>query len=289
MKRLISFLVVLSMVLSTSATAFAQQKQDPHNIVGHYVEELVLMSEEELANLSSIEVASLFEEAFQVSSSHYSEDEMRLGLDGLSFGLKFQSAVDILNAAQAKNASSTYGAQPTTGGQYYSGKIGVAWTRDTSSGRSPLTLAEIFSGTYTLEVDFLTWDTVATILAASTSYNVFQDITESIVLGASEAALSAKICSILNLKGITEAIAALAISAVITMGWNWLRSLDRAAMLKCFEKMSHNQYMRVQFMWAADMVNRFYSTIPKTSVIPNPFPGFYSDWRIDKFGVYYGY
>lgn len=167
MKKIVSFLLVLSMIWAISATAFAQQKQDPNNIVGHYVEELVIMSDEELASLSLVEASLLFEKAFHVSSNSYSEDEIRMGISGLSFGLKFQSAMDLFRTAQEENIYSPCGVQPTTGGQYYSGKIGVAWTRDTSSDRSPLTLAEIFSGTYTLEVDFLTWDTAATILAAS--------------------------------------------------------------------------------------------------------------------------
>ena len=46
MKKIVSFLLVLSMIWAISATAFAQQKQDPNNIVGHYVEELVIMSDE---------------------------------------------------------------------------------------------------------------------------------------------------------------------------------------------------------------------------------------------------
>ena len=226
MKKIVSFLLVLSMIWSISATAFAQQKQDPNNIVGHYVEELVIMSDEELASLSLVEASLLFEKAFHVSSNSYSEDEIRMGISGLSFGLKFQSAMDLFRTAQEENIYSPCGVQPTTGGQYYSGKIGVAWTRDTSSDRSPLTLAEIFSGTYTLEVDFLTWDTAATILAASANYNFFQDLSESLALGIAETLLSAKICSMLGLAKAPATIASLAVSVVIGMGWNWLRSLD---------------------------------------------------------------
>ena len=78
MKKIVSFLLVLSMIWSISATAFAQQKQDPNNIVGHYVEELVIMSDEELASLSLVEASLLFEKAFHVSSNSYSEDEIRI-------------------------------------------------------------------------------------------------------------------------------------------------------------------------------------------------------------------
>ena len=87
MKKIVSFLLVLSMIWAISATAFAQQKQDPNNIVGHYVEELVIMSDEELASLSLVEASLLFEKAFHVSSNSYSEDEIRMGISGLSFGL----------------------------------------------------------------------------------------------------------------------------------------------------------------------------------------------------------
>ena len=66
MKKIVSFLLVLSMIWAISATAFAQQKQDPNNIVGHYVEELVIMSDEELASLSLVEASLLFEKAFHV-------------------------------------------------------------------------------------------------------------------------------------------------------------------------------------------------------------------------------
>ena len=102
MKKIVSFLLVLSMIWAISATAFAQQKQDPNNIVGHYVEELVIMSDEELASLSLVEASLLFEKAFHVSSNSYSEDEIRMGISGLSFGLKFQSAMFCLEQRKKK-------------------------------------------------------------------------------------------------------------------------------------------------------------------------------------------
>lgn len=109
MKKIVSFLLVLSMIWAISATAFAQQKQDPNNIVGHYVEELVIMSDEELASLSLVEASLLFEKAFHVSSNSYSEDEIRMGISGLSFGLKFQSAMDLFRTAQEENIYSPCG------------------------------------------------------------------------------------------------------------------------------------------------------------------------------------
>lgn len=64
------------------------------------------------------------------------------------------------------------------------GDVGVAWTRDTTSGHSPLTLNEVLFDTYTLEVDYITWDTAASIFAASASYSAFSDLTQQVLAGA---------------------------------------------------------------------------------------------------------
>lgn len=293
--KILSFILVLSMSISMAVPAFAAER-NPYSVEGKYVQELIDLDKEQIKALSIKEAEVLFEKAFSVQTDDYTEDEIRLGLDGLAFGLKFQKAMDEIKATvetQPSYPSSNSIIMPlsTTGSVQYSGNIGVAWVRDTTSGHSPLTLGEILSGTYTLEVDFLTWDTAAAILAASANYNAFQDLAELVATGAAGTALSAYICSVLGITGGPATITSVAVGAVVGLGWNWLKNIDRSRMYDCFAGMnkSKNQYMKVQFMWSSNMVNKFYSTISKTSSISNPFSGKYGDWYKDRYGYLYSY
>lgn len=269
--------------------------EDLYAIEGQYVPELVEMEQETLDRMSIEEASRLFEKAFHVDSAGFSEKEIRMGVNGLSFALRFQGFIETfdnsiqLDSLPARNRAK---AVPAEDGCRYSGSKGVAWVRKTSTGYSPLTLGEILSGVYTLEVDYLTWDTVAAMLAASADYNAFKDLAELVAVGAGGAALAKAICTLLGITaGAIPTITSVAVGAVVGLGWNWLKSIDRSNMYKAFKKMSNakTQYMKIQFLWASDMVNKCYSIVPKTEVIPNPFPGICGEWFTNRYGYMYGY
>lgn len=288
-KRFVSLVLAFCMLTLTPLTALAAEERDPYTIEGQYVEELVQLSEEALEGLPIEQAEVLFEKAFSVPPNNYTEDEVRLGLDGLAFALKFQAAMDEIKKTVETEPSYPAATRSTTGSVSYSGNVGVAWIRDTTTGHSPLTLGEILSGTYTLEVDYITWDTAASILASSANYNAFEDLVSLVAAGATGTALSVYICSVLNLTGGPATVASVAVGAVVGLGWNWLSKIDRSNMYNCFTGMSSNQYMKVQFMWSGNMVNKFYTTVSKGSTISNPFSGTYGDWYKDTFGYLYSY
>jgi len=294
-KKVMSFILVLSLSITISMPAFAA-KWDPYSVKGNYVQELVDLGDEQLKSLSIKDAEVLFEKAFSVQHDDYTENKIRLGLEGLAFGLKFQETMDQIKVPVETRPYSLFSksivkALSSTGSVQYSGSVGVSWIRDTKKGRSPLTLGEIITGTYTLEVDYLTWDTVATILAASANYNAFKDLGELVAVNAGSAALSAYICSALGIVGVSAAVSTIAVGTVVSLGWNWLKSMDRSRMYSCFKGMnkSKNQYMKVEFMWSNNMANKFYYTVPKTSLISNPYPGKYGNWYKDKYGYLYKY
>ena len=293
-KKFLCLVLIGIFTLTSSLTAFATEVQneiDSYTIEGKYVKELVDLSADEIIELSLSDAKVLFEEAFIVPADNYTEDEIRLVLDGLAFGLKFQEYKEEARKAIESKSTNSFESFSTTDNTTYSGSIGVSWIRDTRSGKSPLTLGEILSGTYTLEVDYLTWDTASAILAASANYNAFQDLVELVLTGATGTALSAYICSVLGITGGPATVTSLAVGTAVGFGWNWIRSVDRSRMYNCFVDMnkSKNQYMKVQFMWSSNMVNRFYSTVSKTCTITNPFPGTYGDWNKDTYGYMYSY
>ncbi len=289
-KKIISLVLAIVICFSNGASAFAVERQNPYDVEAQYVEELVSISDEELDKLNLKEAKALFEEAFQVSAENYSEDEIRLALDGLSFGLKFESRMnEIKDSGIVEIEPVPASTRSTTSGKTYSGDVGVAWIRDTTKGHSPLTLGEILSGTFTLEVDYLTWDSVASILAASASYSAFKDLTELTAEGAGGGVLGAYISKLLKLKGSPASIAVTVVGIALGFGWNWLQKIDRARMHDYFSHMSKNQYMKVEFMWSSNAVNKLYTNVSKTKTIPNPFPGKYGDWHIDRYGYYYRY
>jgi hypothetical protein len=281
----------LSLSLSFAIPALAER--DPYSATGKYVQELVDLDNEQLKALPIEEADVLFEKAYSVQANDYTEDEIRRGLEGLAFALKFQKAMDEIKAAETQQQSfMSVNPMSVKDGVSYSGDVGVAWTRDITSGHSPLTLSETLSGTYTLEVDYITWDTVATILAASASFDGYSDLKQQVAVGTSSSILSGIICSALGITGGPATVASIAVGAVVGLGWDWLKSIDRSRMYDSFKTMNKkdkNQYMKVEFMYSNRTVNKFYSIISKTSSISNPFPGMYGDWRKDKFGYLYSY
>lgn len=298
-KKLVSLTLVATMLMGMSTTAFASEINtpaetiDPYTIESQYVQELVDISIDDLDALSLSEASILFEEAFSVPADNYTEDEIRLVLNGLSFGLKFQNdmnAVKEVTEYEAYNPNT----RSTTSNKYYSGNVGVAWVRDTTSGHSPLTLGELLSGTYTLEVDYITLDTAASILASSANYDSFSELASAVSASVASTVLTNKIIAILDLgTGWKATVASVAVGTAVGLGWAWLQKVDRARMYDVFTTMdsstAKSNMMKVQFMWSGNMVNKFYTKIDTTTSLPNPFPGTYGDWYTNKYGYLYNY
>lgn len=286
-KTIITTLLVLCLGLIPYTTVFAEDYYvDPFTVEANYVEELVELSSEEINALPETEARRLFEESFLISSKAYSEDEIKLTLDRLAFIYNFENLLAVLSqiekAAAAPNS--------TTGDITYTGDIGVTWVRDVSDSGSPLTFGEILKGIYTLEVDYLSWSTVATILAASSDYDVFQDLVEQLSIGATGSALSATICAALELSSIPATITSVVVGAVVGVGWNWLKQIERSNMQSCFNQMRPDQYMQVKFIYTINHIVRSYSVYtPSSGKFANPFPGTHGEWHTDKYGYFYTY
>jgi hypothetical protein len=171
----------------------------------------------------------------------------------------------------------------------YTGNIGVAWVRDTSPGRSPITFSEAFSGVYTLEVDFLAYHQAAAILAASKSFKSFTALSDAAGSGASSV-----ICSSLGIGDIS--VPSETVRSVVALGWPCLSSIDRDKMYNTFVYMAHSDLMKVHCMMAGGMAIKGYSIYSTTtklnpdtqtytySNIANPSAGKYGFWRTDEFG-----
>lgn len=293
-KKFLCFSLVTTLVLGSSLTAFANEEEyisDPYTIEGQYVQELVDFSAEKITALPLSEAKTLFEKAFIVSADNYSEDEIRLGLDGLAFGLKFQTDMEEIKAIiETEPAYKPVDSRSFAGDKYYAGNIGVAWTRDIRNGYSPLTLGEILSGTYTLEVDYITWNTAATILTASLNQSSFNQLVNYVGSSATGTVIGSYIVKALGLKGKIAVVSSVIVGAAVAKGWDWYRSIDRDNMNNCFQRMDqNNQLMKVQFKWSGNMVNKIYTTIPKSTTMSNPFPGTYADWHVDQYGYMYNY
>lgn len=280
-RKILSLVLALSFIISMSTSAIAAETIDPYNINSNYVQELVDINCDEFSTMPIEKAHILFEKAFNVPATTYTEDNIRTAIEGLSIALKMQ----VLNQTQALARAAS-----TTSDTYYYGSVGVAWVRDTTKKGSPLTLGEILSGTYTLEVDYITWDTAASILAASANYNAYQDLVELVATGATGTALGACVTSILGLTGAPATIASLAVGVAVSFGWNWLKNIERSRMYDCFEQMSKSQLMKVQFMWSSNSVNKLFSTYTASSnKIENPFPGICGEWKRDTCGHLYSY
>ena len=141
-----------------------------------------------------------------------------------------------------------------------------------------------------MEVDYISWETAATILAASSDYDVYEDLAEQVAVGASGTALGAIVCTALGITGAPATIASGVVGVVVAFGWSWLSNLNRANMYDCFETMDKDDFMKVQFMYASNMVNRFYTEYtPSSYTFENPFPGTYGTWYTGSYGYLYTY
>ena len=145
----------------------------------------------------------------------------------------------------------------------------------------PLLLLEALSGTYTLEVDYLTYKMAVTIYAAGSDYDFFTSLKNA---GTTSVA-SALICAKMGLSDLV--IPSVIVSIVVGMGWDALSALDRSAMKDVLDQMSYSSMMKVTFVTANNFVTKCYSLYsPSTTYnsaadnftyrnIANPYSGKY--------------
>ena len=312
MKKAISILLavcLMAIVVTPHVYAYGDVKINPDEIYASYVPELVKLTDEEIEALSIDEVNELFQKAFKVSPQYFTEEEVRLAVKNLSIALKLQTlnelgklAVSTVPTVKGNEtsilATSSTSSSTTSNLSSYTGSIGVAWVRDTT--RSPLSLSEILSNTFTLEVDYITWGTAATILAASSDYSVFQDLKVYIAQGATVYAMTKLILKTLGLTGSAATITSEVVALVVSLGWNLLQNIQRDAMYNCFKKMRKDiDLMKINYMTVNGSIVRTYSVFSpsKYSVnskgvytyynIPNPYPGKYGYWYINKYAYLY--
>jgi|GEM_PF-5411600 len=100
-------------------------------------------------------------------------------------------------------------------------------------------------------------------------------------------AIGAYIASVLGLATAPATITGAIVGVAVGFGWDWMKSIDRSRMYNSFSSMGKTQYLKVQFMWASNMVNKFYTAIAKGSYAPNPFLGTFGDWYGNKYGYLY--
>lgn len=282
MKKILSVLLVFVMLFSTSATAFATEiSQNPDEIYASSVPELKGMSFEQIETFSDNELDYFFEKAFPLDADNYTHEEKLSVVKSISVAESYQSLARA--ASTTSNLSS------------YTGNEGVAWVRDTTSGHSPLTFGEALSGTYTLEVDYLTYKMAVTIYAAGSDYNFFTSLKNA---GTTSVA-SALICAKMGLSDLV--IPSVIVSIVVGMGWDALSALDRSAMKDVLDQMSYSSMMKVTFMTANNILTKCYSLYsPSTTYnsaadnftyknIANPYSGKYGFWYTDQVGYLYSY
>ncbi len=282
MKKLLSLLLALAMVFSMSATAFASGvSQNPDEILASSVPELKGMSFEQIEAFSESELNYYFEKAFPLSADNYTHEEKLSVVKAISIAESYKSIA---------RATST-----TANLSSYTGDEGVAWVRDTTTGHSPLTFAEALSGTYTLEVDYLTYKMAVTIYAAGSDYNFFNSLKNA----ATTSVASALICAKMGIDDMV--IPSVVISIVVSMGWDALSALDRSALKDVLDQMSYSSMMKVTFMTANNYLTKCYSLYSPTTTynssadnftyknIANPYSGKYGFWYADQTGYLYSY
>lgn len=280
-KRFTCFILIGVITLNSNLIALANETVhiDSNQITASYVSELSEMEFSDIENLSADEVNIYFEKAFLISADYYSIEDKISALKAVSTFQKFRTFA---------RASST-----TSSLSSYTGNKGVAWVRDT--GNSPLTLAEALSGTYTLEVDYLTYKYAITLYAAGSDYNFFTSLKNA----ATTAVASTLICNKLGISNMT--IPSAVISAVVSLGWDIVNSLDRSNMKTVIDKMSYSNMMQVSFMTANNYLTKVYSLYSPTAKynsssdnftyknLKNPCSGKYGNWYANHIGYLYSY
>lgn len=266
--------------MSTLTLPVFASEENPDLIYAHSVPELLNITFDEIDSLSDSELDFYFEKGFSVSANNYTHEEKLTVVKSLSVVEQHQSMM---------RAISTTGECPS-----YGGATGLSWVRDTSSGHSPLTMTEALSGTFTLEVGYATYKSVATLIAASSSLNIYNSLKNA----SSTAVASAIICNQLNLNDLI--IPSAVVSIVVSMGWDVLNALDRTAMNAVFQRMSLYHLMKITYTTYNNTLTKSYSLYAPPSYnynegsdiityrnIENPYPGLWGFWYPHTYAYLY--
>ncbi len=289
--KILSFILVIVITITYNVSVLAMEYDvrsqiDLYQYDANYVEKLDILNENEIENLKTTEANELFEEAFNISSKYFTEKEVRLAIE------EWSSVIKLNSLSKTQKSTSTYlktASTSTKGNKTYTGNVGLAWIRDTTSKGSPLSLGEIISGCYTIEVDYLPWETVATILAAASKETVFDRLKVWALGGVSSTLLTTLVCTSLGITGAPATITAVIVSAVVSIGWGLLKQLDKNRMSDAFNKMKKNEWLRADFMTYDHQIYRHYKSYkPVSHVFKNPFNQ-YGKWYSNDYGIKYSY
>lgn len=284
MKKCFSFFLALVLCVSLVTPAFATEpsKHFYDNTPANYVQELVDLSDDDIDALSSADVVRLFTLAFDnVPTSLFSESEMRSIISALSYGLKWTS-----NRVSQRSSSVS-----TSSSHYYNGNKGIAWIRDTD--KSPFTLGELAGGFYSLEYDFITPETIYSIIAAGTSKTNFEKLADAVLSNVSSDQMTGLIKSMLLSVGISlsgSVITASVVTAVLDFGYKWVSTADRDSLLKMAQTATNSQYIRIEFMYNqnSNMVTRIATYVSRGN-LANPSSDKYGFWYPGQYAINYSY
>ena len=267
--------IVLTVEMTITASASVSIPIISENLTSAFVQELQEIDVSEIDSLPDDQIDYYFEKAFPLSAQDYSREEKTVVLRSVSTFQKFQNLVMVIAALDGESTKDAYAS--------FSGDEGASWVRDTK--KSPLTFGEALSGTYTLEVDFLTYHKAVAVYGATISKSFF----ESLVSAGSASLASALICEKLGLKDLI--IPSSIISGLVSVGWDLLCTLDRDAIGNVVLDMKYSDMMRVSFMTANGYLTKVYSkyVAPSTTYHPstttytyyniaNPYPDLYGFW-----------
>ncbi len=286
MKKCFSFFLALVLCVSLVTPAFATEpsKHFYDNTPANYVQELVDLSDDDIDALSSADVVRLFTLAFDnVPTSLFSESEMRSIISALSYGLKWTS-----NRVSQRSSSVS-----TSSSHYYNGNKGIAWIRDTD--KSPFTLGELAGGFYSLEYDFITPETIYSIIAAGTSKTNFEKLADAVLSNVSSDQMTSIIKKILisagiSLSGSIPLIATSVVSTILGFGYTWVSTADRDSLLKMAQTATNSQYIRIEFMYNqnSNMVTRIATYVSRGN-LANPSSDKYGFWYPGQYAINYSY
>lgn len=279
MKKTISFILALAMVFSlvTMLPAYADSMDELGDTTAERVPELAQITEEEIDAMGRETANEWFSKAFPtVDPWILDEISVRNSLKTLAcFENYWQNRGEALTAsAYAANAVSTQGSH------YYSGEIGVAWVRDFN--KSPLTLSETVSLTYSFEFDWICRSQLATWLALQDK-SFFEEVATMLA----EQGMSAAVAYVISLLGATG-LAAVAIAAAVSFYFNVVGELatqDMERLNSICNTMSDNQYMNVKYAYYNNYMIKDRYIVSRTNIISNPCPGVYGFWYDDEYCV----
>lgn len=254
----------------------------------------LLLSESEkqdIRNLSSEQIDTLFSEAFDESAENYSQEEKTTALISIATVNKFSQAT---STNRTRSSEDSYMGDLDS---YYGG-VGVSWVRDIRSGKSPLKLLEALSGTYILEVDYLTFAETAAIAFASLEEDNFALFVNS----GAPSIITTIITTAMNLDP-KAVITATTISTIVSAGWAKVSSMDSEAFAQATGEMKLTDMLRVSFNTTNNStITKAYSVYtPKASVyddstdfyryydIKSPTPEKYGFWKPNEIGILRSY